>query len=487
MSAKTKLSMAGDPSNMGEAAPLFAKLPNESIHNIFSLLDPVDLVSLARVCRLFCSHIKGNRALFHSVYKRLLDTPPKDVEIDYEAEVRRLARLQVICSRPSVDDNKHELEFVSKAVDRLLELACSNGHTVDNSQTYALAPSTHATSYNVQLLARLFSDPSTRSAFMQRSSLFQLLRCGTDRVLAPPGPPQKEHQLSAKLHCLLGRPLFFTNNECRRPCCHSYSVAAPLMYAIRADTRLAHPAPFLDDGSGGVDWEKVEAVIIVLGTTMWESRVAELFPEIWNSPFSGSFAQSFVPPPEPDMMLSASDPYNVTGTWYRVLNTVGLAEEGDLNLTSTQAVRDYLQNTIVLQQLLRLHVMRIDITSFEKPGPMDGQNLPVVHFKGVSWPLEGDDYMPCSVRLTRHGDVRWLIDHVRQGDFHLGCDGVQLGGVRSARGVVGHWFAFDPHGPWDQGPMAFWKMTDSNVATDEMHDAFVTQFGEKYQAVLESA
>ncbi|KAH0037062.1 hypothetical protein KCU78_g1789, partial [Aureobasidium melanogenum] len=39
-------------------------------------------------------------------------------------------------------------------------------------------------------------------------------------------------------------------------------------------------------------------------------------------------------------------------------------------------------------------------------------------------------------------------------------EGIQVGGIRSGRGVLGNWFDkdFDRHGP--AGPTAFWKVSD---------------------------
>jgi len=76
----------------------------------------------------------------------------------------------------------------------------------------------------------------------------------------------------------------------------------------------------MNDGSFNVDWEKVEAILIVLGHNIGSRRlVARIFGEVWDSPFSGSFANSFMAPPPRDITsLEARDPYGVTGTWYRV-------------------------------------------------------------------------------------------------------------------------------------------------------------------------
>lgn len=56
------------------------------------------------------------------------------------------------------------------------------------------------------------------------------------------------------------------------------------------------------------------------------------------------------------------------------------------------------------------------------------------------------------------------------GDERWRSDGIQVGGVRSRRGVIGTWFDkdFDPHGP--AGPTAFWKVSDTHLDSDDEED-----------------
>lgn len=53
-----------------------------------------------------------------------------------------------------------------------------------------------------------------------------------------------------------------------------------------------------------------------------------------------------------------------------------------------------------------------------------------------------------------------------RGEERWRSEGIQVGGLRSQRGVIGTWFDkdFDPHGP--AGPTAFWKISDSNLEDD---------------------
>lgn len=45
-----------------------------------------------------------------------------------------------------------------------------------------------------------------------------------------------------------------------------------------------------------------------------------------------------------------------------------------------------------------------------------------------------------TVRLTKEGEVRWTTFSIFHGVERWRSEGVQIGGVRSARGVVGNWF-----------------------------------------------
>ncbi|RDA96106.1 hypothetical protein CP533_1802 [Ophiocordyceps camponoti-saundersi (nom. inval.)] len=471
-------------------------LPPEILHHIFRWLSPLELLLLPLVCRVFRHYVKGNRALFHDAYKLLLDTPHDgDVALDWEVELRRIARLESICQRSTAAEKESELEFVSETVDRLLSLARSHGRTSDNSHT-------HAASRNAQVLARLFKEPSTREAFLQRSFLFERVRGGDGATLRLTDPPKRHHQLSAKLHCLYGRPIL---NIGRLRSTRTYPYAASKVYDLRHYTARTRWGPFLDDGSDGVDWEKVEAALVVLGYNLSLRRVMKLFADVWDSPFSGTWPRSYISSPGPSLTpIEASDPYGVTGTWYRpFLPRAAPQLRGRLTL-SAQVIcfldfNDFFKFNfpvgpgfgqalniprppLNVGEATRLIVMRIHVTAVEPPGPEDGQSLPVVRFRGMSrslddsWDDNANSDIRGTVRLTRQGEVRWTTVSVVHGEERWRSEGVQLGGVRSARGVVGNWFDsnYDDQGP--AGPTAFWKVTDSKTAGDTIHNLLTDNF-----------
>jgi hypothetical protein len=80
--------------------------------------------------------------------------------------------------------------------------------------------------------------------------------------------------------------------------------------------------------------------------------------------------------------------------------------------------------------------------------------------KFVSFVSSQSDWGLGTVRLTPSGAVRWTTFSIFHGEERWRSEGVQVGGLRSARGVLGNWFDkdYDAHGP--AGPTAFWKVSD---------------------------
>lgn len=72
--------------------------------------------------------------------------------------------------------------------------------------------------------------------------------------------------------------------------------------------------------------------------------------------------------------------------------------------------------------------------------------------------------------------MRWSSSSFYSGQERWKTDGIQVGGVRSARGVLGFWFdsEFDRHGP--VGPTATWKASDSDAPYGRISDILPTGF-----------
>ena len=216
-------------------------------------------------------------------------------------------------------------------------------------------------------------------------------------------PQSYDKQLSAKLHCLYGVPIGTVRKSCE---------SSPPRYPLRSDTADIHPyarsrvydlrqhtengtfwGPFLDDGLQTVDWEKLEAIMIILDYNLRRSIEVhsqyEDVLELQESPWVGATPHSFTSPPqslpmEPSLPLEAQDPYNVTGTWMRVVCFLDYTELYDFNFGNEQPEHDQPRRPIDIEEATRLITMKIKVTKIEEPGEGDGQQLPVVRFNGTS-------------------------------------------------------------------------------------------------------
>ena len=149
------------------------------------------------------------------------------------------------------------------------------------------------------------------------------------------------------------------------------------------------------------------------------------------------------------------------------------------------------RDALIAEEAHRHIIMSLWVTDVTAPGPLDNPSLPMVHFEGVSrsinvqWDPNANSGIRGTVRMTREGEVRWQTISVFQGyvfffkkkilvitnffsiadvrdsgEERWRSDGIQVGGLRCPRGVIGTWFDkdFDAHGP--AGPTAFWKIAE---------------------------
>ena len=215
--------------------------------------------------------------------------------------------------------------------------------------------------------------------------------------------PSFDQQISAKLHCLYGLSIGAVRKTCE---------SSPPRYSLRHDTAAIHPyararvydlrqhtedgtfwGPFLNDGLQTVDWEKLEAIMIVLDYNLRRStevdRQYEGMLELQEKPWVGATPHSFISPQqsvpmEPTLPLEAQDPYNVTGTWMRVVCFLDYTDLYNFNFEGDQPRPGRPREPINTDEATRLITMKLQATKIEAPGEDDGQKLPVVHFQGKS-------------------------------------------------------------------------------------------------------
>ena len=340
-------------------------------------------------------------------------------------------------------------------------------------------------SKNAAILARHFDDSKSANnleAFLCQSSTFDRARL-VEWVPNKPElkPPRKiVNELSAKLHCLYGVPIHddWLEDKDIRP------FACSRTYDLRNYSQENLWGPFKDDGSMEVDWEKVEAVMIILRYNIKQhlETVERSLAELWRRPFHGAWPNSYKPaleqsqhmplvgpfPKLPALRLTPvnGDPYGVTGTWMRVVCFLDYREFFRFNFGSIQPERGEPRPAYDWPEATRVITMQIVATDIQPPGEKDGKDYPVVSFKGISrtthhaWDPNANSLIRGDVRQTPEGEIRWTTFSIYYDEERWRSEGVQVGGIRSGRGVFGHWFDrnYDPEGP--AGPTAFWKVSD---------------------------
>jgi hypothetical protein len=311
------------------------ELSHELLHCILTEIAPTDLSAVSRTCKDLNSYISGNKLLHKDIYLQRYDQPEADT--NWETEIHDLVKLEKILDSSHRQVKQDALEFAAARIEYLLETSCQDP---DNS-------------LNIRLLADHFANASNVDALLCSSALFD--RAGGEEHV--PANTEELRQTSAKLHCMYGvpideipaRPLFriwhtdsqtssasFTRVRTRPKPTHTF--ARSKVYDLRQYTEATLWGPFRDDGTQRVDWEKIEAIMVVLGFNLrkFTEKSDGRFPMIWDEPFVGASPNSYMTAPkvtgptaeldldllkirELALNLNALDPYGVTGTWMRVV------------------------------------------------------------------------------------------------------------------------------------------------------------------------
>ena len=460
------------------------------------------------------------------------------MDLEWQQELGDYLRLQSICA----SDNPRktaQLPFVHRTVKHLL----SNSARVKQADTDTLFH--HRPFRNIEHLSRILNTPSNHVAFFCRSYLFDRLRrvwkfktedradradgvkrkeqrqlrrmAGSsddgnvssdtdseterDRIIirnmvAPPyllkpRDTVERYQMSAELHCLLGAVLLVYPQE-DRSYDRVYPYAVSRTYDAREYAINSEWGPFLPGTDREVDWEKLEAMLIVLRFNIRERRLLQ-FPilnKYWNHTFLGSYPGSYMPmirstpsqpqptaapattesgalPPRgaavaaesvPDSLsspLDHKDPYGVSGTWMRLVCFLDYSDFSRLNFS--QHIPDNMPHPPFSEgEELRFIIMKVQVTQIDPPGADDHPDYPVVHFEGAShsmdnpWDDNSNSGLRGMVRTTPQGQVHWTTFSIFDSRIRWRSESIQIGGHRSGRGVVGNWFSadHDPQGPW---------------------------------------
>ncbi|KAF5340129.1 hypothetical protein D9758_013144 [Tetrapyrgos nigripes] len=272
--------------------------------------------------------------------------------------------------------------------------------------------------------------------------VFALTRGGNfiDHRRIPWEQDEEERQLRAKLHTILGILPMDLENE-------AIIQARAVVYSMRNYTWANEFGPFKADGR--VNWEHVKAIHHTISM--------HLLPPIEDMdflmllyPLSAPRSQIVIPQ---GVDLDQEDDWaGVEGYWN--VSFCFCDHHLLIRYNSSAAPPAPLDNMYISDPLFRevfrtlevkLHVTRV-VPDSKHPG------RPQIYFVGVmSHP--STSIMNGYVKMTDDGHVRWHFVSGESGNAIWSCEGVQVGGVRSAYGVLGSWTTIfhdvdDPVGPF---------------------------------------
>ena len=290
----------------------------------------------------------------------LLKTAAKEAEVSHN--IKYLARL---IQRP---DNSHDLLHQSSLYAWVMSTYLSKSPKAQRAQRITRSLAWR----NPELDVTTTEGPKEFEAFKAR--YFASIEGHIDQKTV--------HQASAKLHCLHGSitvaetssfELFFSERS------HDVmEYARSRVYDLQNYKTENLWGPFSDDGTQRADWEKLEAIMILIDGNVDDN---------WSKPFTGVSPNSYdsLPSSIPtglSQSLEAQDPYGITGTWDRVVCFLDYTQFYAFNFSDDD--REYFgpRGPLCREEATRFIVMRLSVTSIEAPGEDDGQSLPVVHFKG---------------------------------------------------------------------------------------------------------
>jgi hypothetical protein len=287
-------------------------------------------------------------------------------------------------------------------------------------------------SRNTKLLADRFEQADT-DALLCQSNLFARIK-GETRLRSQ----ATDSQLSAKLHCLYGVPIRSgeLGDEGKRGATYPYAISK--VYDLRSYTTGTLWGPFSNDGRRLVDWEMMEAVMIVLGHNLNASRECTMLGKgIWAQPFAGAMPYSYVAsgpprrlvqgprpkvPPAPELPLGFDDPYGISGTWMRIVCFLDFRDLVDYNFANP-VPRDEPRAPYATEEATRLITMRLRVVGYGEHEEFDDESKPVIAFVGAtlpihavwSWDVNAHATMRGTVRTTKEGEVRWTSYSVFHG------------------------------------------------------------------------
>ncbi|KAK0208423.1 hypothetical protein DFS33DRAFT_1379944 [Desarmillaria ectypa] len=230
--------------------------------------------------------------------------------------------------------------------------------------------------------------------------------------------------------------------------------------------------PYFGDGS--VNWLHVQHLM----TVIW-ANLADL-PDIWKNvrpPVGLEATRAFSAP----AIASQRDWAGVEGTWRRYVCFMDYRDLFSFNFSNVfrgPRNKAYFTENVRFREATRLLEVKLKVVARDTLKFSNMDNNPTIHnalypplyFRGISCGVDGNrSDMEGMVKMGNDGVVCYKFVSIYDGTTQWSSEGVQVGSVASAVGVVGAWTT-TTHDQGDPvGPFWLWKVSD-DFPTDAVGD-----------------
>ncbi|KAF9243751.1 hypothetical protein BU15DRAFT_71875 [Melanogaster broomeanus] len=224
--------------------------------------------------------------------------------------------------------------------------------------------------------------------------------------------------------------------------------------------------PFMPK-SGEPDWFHVECIMNVISFNLAELPGG---PMDARPPCGLEATRAYSAPHA--TTRSPRDWAGVEGNWRRFVSFMDYRDLHAFNFsTRGNRIRDgsffeeatFAEATRLIE--LKLHLIGPDAIpnycTIDRFPDSEDTRYPTLHFSGSSWGIHGNEATVVgSVYMAGDGVVRWRFASVHEAHVQWSSEGVQIGGIASATGVVGSWTGAHHEHSDPVGPFWLWKVSD---------------------------
>ncbi|KIK99923.1 hypothetical protein PAXRUDRAFT_822197 [Paxillus rubicundulus Ve08.2h10] len=218
--------------------------------------------------------------------------------------------------------------------------------------------------------------------------------------------------------------------------------------------------------TGEADWFHIECVVNVISCniTELEGRFVDIRP-----PCGLGATRAYSAP-----HATTRPPYDwagVEGNWRRFISFLDYRDFFDFNFHRRGNCMPFFEDTSILEATRLIELELHLISPYTLPNYYDldrfpdseDPKYPTLYFSGPSWGVHANETMVVgSVYMAHDGVVHWRFASVHEAHMQWRSEGLQIGGIASATGVVGTWIgAHHEHGD-PVGPFWLWKVPDDH-------------------------